>query len=346
MENMESPSQSTPSAQPKSGSKWLLLPAGIIGALIVAGIGFYGFVSMQVKQLSESEIVMKGAKIFSTPIAKVNGQGINYTDFVSEKEILERVYQQNEAEYGPAGNVDYDTATLSRLIVNTLIAQVAAEYGVEVTETDLESRKASILETLEEGVALEDLVQERYGWDVATFIEKVLRPAVLEEKLLVAFNEKNTPATSGDPKTQGEEVLKRIQAGEDFAKLAAEFGSDGTKNTGGDLGWFGRGAMVKEFEDAVFSLKTGELYEGLVQTQFGYHIVQVTDRRTQADQDGKEVEEVKARHILFMNADPSEAFSKFMDSRLTEARIQILSPELKNPFEKLAKSAGDTTLTQ
>jgi peptidyl-prolyl cis-trans isomerase D len=75
-------------------------------------------------------------------------------------------------------------------------------------------------------------------------------------------------------------VLDRIKKGEKFEILAAEFGSDGTANNGGDLGWFEQGRMVKEFEKAVFASNTKGLLPNLVETQFGLHIVKVTETKT------------------------------------------------------------------
>ena len=71
-----------------------------------------------------------------------------------------------------------------------------------------------------------------------------------------------------------EELPKRVEAGEDFKKLAQEYSKCSSKKKGGDLGFFKRGRMVKEFERFCFSHKKGET--GTVKTQFGWHVVKIT----------------------------------------------------------------------
>lgn len=113
--------------------------------------------------------------------------------------------------------------------------------------------------------------------------------------------------TDKQNRAKAEEVLKRVRAGEDFAKLAQEFsGDDSNKEQGGDLGWFPRGKMHPDFEKAAFALKPGEVSD-VVQTSFGFHIIKLEERKTETVE-GKPQEMVHARHILIRdpNSNPFE----------------------------------------
>lgn len=85
------------------------------------------------------------------------------------------------------------------------------------------------------------------------------------------------------------ELISKIKAGSNFEQLAKENSTCPSGKNGGDLGFFSRGQMVKPFEEAAFALKTGEMTEAPVQTQFGWHIIKVTDRKESKQQDIAEV---------------------------------------------------------
>lgn len=143
-------------------------------------------------------------------------------------------------------------------------------------------------------------------------------------------------------KSKAEEVLKRVRAGEDFAKLAQEFSTDsGSKEKGGDLGWFAAGAMVPEFEKAAFALKPGEVSE-LVETKFGYHIIKVDERKTET-KDGKPEEQVHARHILIGEA-ADEAANPFAPPQTgrEKARAAVEKEKQEKILEEIVKRSHVT----
>ena len=114
----------------------------------------------------------------------------------------------------------------------------------------------------------------------------ILRPIVLKTKLVAALGA-SVPTVQDEvharhilvaDQATADTVEQKLKAGGDFAALAKQYSTDtGSKDKGGDLGWFGKGQMVPEFEKAAFSLQPGQVSQP-VQTQFGWHIIQVLER--------------------------------------------------------------------
>jgi peptidyl-prolyl cis-trans isomerase C len=115
---------------------------------------------------------------------------------------------------------------------------------------------------------------------------------------------------------KAESILDRVHKGEDFAKLAQENSDDpGSKTSGGDLGYFGRGKMVPVFEQTAFALKPGEV-SGVVESQFGYHIIKVEDHRTPASSDPKVQQEIIGKL-------KQDKVKEKVDSIVNNSKVQI-----------------------
>ncbi|NPB09248.1 MAG: peptidylprolyl isomerase, partial [Thermodesulfobacteria bacterium] len=97
---------------------------------------------------------------------------------------------------------------------------------------------------------------------------------------------------------KAKKIREMALKGEDFAELAKKYSDDpGTKDKGGDLGFFTRGQMVKEFEEAAFSLKPGEISQP-VRTAFGYHIIKVEKKRPARQKSFEEVKDQIKEELL------------------------------------------------
>lgn len=147
-----------------------------------------------------------------------------------------------------------------------------------------------------------------------------------------------------EKRAQAEELLNRIKAGEDFAKLASEYSDDpGSKDKGGLYEGITEGAFVPEFEKAVFSLQPGQVFPELVESNFGYHIIKSEKFGENAGPDGQTKRTFDARHILIstMFKDPANPMGRdmpvkdYVKQKLQKEKEEKILEEIKknNPVE-------------
>jgi peptidyl-prolyl cis-trans isomerase C len=146
--------------------------------------------------------------------------------------------------------------------------------------------------------------------------------SVRASHILIGVAKDATPATKAAAKTEAEGVLKRVKAGEDFAALAKQYSKDpGSAAVGGDLNFFPKGQMVPAFDAAAFALKPGEV-SNLVETEFGYHIIKLTEKK-----EGRTVPlaEVKDRLSEFLKQrKQQELVQQYLLSLKSKYKVEVL----------------------
>ncbi len=167
--------------------------------------------------------------------------------------------------------------------------------------------------------------------EIVQFFEEQ-RELTGERPPLIVFAQVNIAPTASDTArdaalAEATRIRELAVGGEDFGELAKQFSQDGSAESGGDLGWFRRGVMVREFEDAAFSLAVNEISEP-VESQHGFHLIQVNRRRSG---------EVRARHILIPVAPSTTDLEAFRRIGV-EVKNRLVAGE---PFEAVRAEFGD-----
>jgi peptidyl-prolyl cis-trans isomerase SurA len=126
------------------------------------------------------------------------------------------------------------------------------------------------------GTVHPQVVKTKFGYHIIKVTERKPRiPKIQAAHILASFMDEEGNVDSAKAKSKIEEVALKLKNGEDFAQLAREYSDDtGTKDRGGDLGFFERRMMVQSFDEAAFNLEVGQISD-IVETQFGYHIIKL-----------------------------------------------------------------------
>ncbi len=325
----------------KFGSPRTFIIVGAVAALVV-GLGAFGTYRAYSKSASD-KFTIAVAKIMRLPAIKVGDDKVSYATYIEDLSAIHvmRDYDKAQREAGvapertPGAELTEDQMTdqvLWRLVNNLLVEGTAKEYDVKVDDEDVKNLKSQMLAQFKDATDLDQELRKRYGWSLDQYEQKVVRPFILQSKLSQKI--KVDTAKKEPLRVEAQKVLEEVKNGADFAILAKKYNKDSTAEVGGDVGWFSKGQMVPEFEEAAMSLKKGEIYPTIVETVYGYHIIRLDDRKTEKEKN----EEGKMENVEKARA--SQIFFRFDDlMTYLEDMISTVKPKLyvnvHNPFEEL-----------
>lgn len=283
------------------------------GAVVIVLLAVAAFCYLALSQLKTDKTTLSMAKILGLPAGFVNGGRVLYSDFAEDVPAVRRFYESQKA-LNPQATVpseeEIKKSVWDRLVKQAIMQRLADQDNLRVTGKDVDDEYAKFVESVGSAEKATQTVGESYRWTPKQFKERIIRQFLLQEKVANATS--TATFLEEGVKTKAEQVLAAVREGKkSFEDLATEFGEDATKDKGGDLGWFGKGAMIPEFEEAVAKMEPGQISD-LVKTRFGYHIIKLVEKKME-----KGEQKWRASHILTRGM----PFEQYLDALVKKASI-------------------------
>ncbi len=309
-------------------------------------------------------------------IITVNEQKVTRGDYNRETEEVTRMMKRRgvpEAQFEKMIQ-SFKPQIVDGLVTRALINQACADKKIAVSDEELAAKIAAFEKNLPKNLTLDGvlkqsgLTREMFENDMREQLklEKLLQIGQATEEQVIAYYEENktrffekpemtharhilisvkptdTDEQKKEKRARAEQLLKQLREEKaDFAKLAEENSDCPSKAMGGDLGEFRRGQMVKEFEEAAFSMQTNEI-SGVVETQFGYHIIQTLGH---SEPKNLELDEVRDRIVEALKGraiqEKAESFLDGMRKDAKNAYTRDFDPAQKQDADQPADQPAD-----
>lgn len=288
-------------------------------------------------------------------VAVVNGSAITQEEFNAE---MSRVKQRFLSMGRPLSDSQLSEANkevLESLIASELIYQESQKQGTTVEDETINEQLKKMKERfpsepefkralkkmnlseeamksqLRRGMAIQQFVNERFAHKVRVSEKEAKtyydnhsglfkQPGQVRARhILIKVAPQADDSERAEARKRLGMIQQKLQKGEDFAALAREASEGPSSARGGDLGYFGRGQMVKSFEEEAFALKPGEV-SGIVETKFGYHLIKVIDKRPETTLPFEDVKERLEQYLKQQKV--QNAVKSYVEKLKEEAEVE------------------------
>lgn len=305
----------------KDNIKAVAVWVGIIAGAYLAIVAIAIYIS---PSANRNPAIRATLRAIPYPAAVVGGRVITFDRMLDLSDSVKRFYESQD--FSSVGlRVDFGSAdgqkrlkikeknVFTKLIENLIIESEAKDAGIKLTDEMVRQELERKIRELGSDENLKSTLKKLYGWEIHDFEKNVVKPDLYRARLFEQIKKNDSSYETARKKI---EEAKNEMEKDSFAKVAEKYSDGESAKFGGELGWFSADQMLPDVALAAFNLEKGKT-SGIIESPIGYHIIEVTDKKTE-----KEIALVKVRQIFVR----TKAFSDWLSEREKDTSIITLVP--------------------
>ncbi len=325
METVETPPQSPETSSGAPRKRTFRMFTILAGTVIVGGVSI-ALLWTLVAFRPDNAFGIMVRSFFPIPMVFVDGNCITYGELDRDRESLRRFYESQAEEFSRRGmRIDFETPEgknrllirekdiLNKLLEDRLVVALAKDRGVSFSEREVSARvEEAIQKDSGSRETLERKLRASYGWGIAEFEERVVRPSLYREALEAIFEKERDDSHAQEI---SKKAVQSLRDGMSFEQVVRTFSDGSSKEKDGDMGWISVETLLPELQKASREQRVGDVGP-LIESSLGYHILIVSERKGAHDDETVHLRQVFVR---------KPAFSEWLSLRKSEAPVWILS---------------------
>ena len=272
----------------------------------------------------ESQVVRKVTDTFPYPIVWVEGSIITERALAQNMASVRRFYENQD--FSSLGlRVDFSTEegqkrlqvrereVLNKMVEDASFRAIAKKRGITITEEEVKQDIKARVDAYGTGAEVESNLQKLYGWGVKDFAEKVVTPALYQERLQAVYEQEEDQTVSRE---KIEAAERELAGGVSFSEVAQKYSEGSSSQGGGSLGWFQILDLAPELQETVKTAQVGKVTP-VVESSLGFHIILVEETKTDGDTTLYRLSQIFVKKV---------AFSSWLTKEMQKLSIHVWSP--------------------